>query len=91
MDKYAKLRIFELIGVLPFKFDFNTNEFRKSNYLFAKSCLVWFLMNIIPIKFYLSSFFERENPIQLFIGSIFNFVPDRNTRFFLGLIGKLIN
>lgn len=84
-NQFSKLQLMRSIGFLDAKLNPKTLRFDRSigdtlNCLLKMFCKISFVA-----KFYVSSLFERENTIQLFIGSLFNFLPT-TPRAFLGIV-----
>lgn len=84
-NKFSKLQLMRSIGFLDAKLNPKTLRFDRSigdtlNCLLKMFCKISFVA-----KFYVSSLFEREDTIQLFIGSLFNFLPT-TPRAFLGIV-----
>ena len=70
MNKHESLKVFEALGYLQLKFD--GKEFKKSNLLYIKSLFILFATLIVPAKFCVSFYYEREDVRQLYIGNLFN-------------------
>lgn len=75
----------ELVGLLNSRFDYASLEFKKSIGLRLKSYVKLFLYATLGVKFILSMFFPRESIIQLFIGSLYNFL-DPKPKFFIAMV-----
>ena len=86
MEKFDKLKIFETLGFMQQKFD--GSKFKKSTSLYVKSFFILFFTILVPFKFFISIFFEREDIRQFYIGSFYNFLP-LISRWFMAIVGML--
>lgn len=70
MKKFNKLKLLEFVGFLSGRLNRETLQFEKSYYLTFKVYLILLVNASLPLKLYVSTFFERENSIQLWIGKL---------------------
>ena len=66
----TKVRFLESIGLFTRRFNHETLQFEQSWYLRLKSKLILFVELLIALKIGASPLFEREDPVQLFIGNV---------------------
>lgn len=85
MKKFDKIQFFEFIGLLDKRLDKESLQFKSSLYLRLKSYLILFYQLSFILKFFVSTFFEREDIIQLWIGSPWNYL-DPVPKFVMGLV-----
>lgn len=85
-EKFSKRRLFQMIGLLDRKFNHKTLQLERSLslrlwcYLDLISKLIW------PLKFFVCCFFPKHSVIQLYVGSVFNYLPEA-PQFYLGIAG----
>ena len=91
MKKFSKIKFLSQIGFVNVNFDGSNFESPRSSVSvirsYAKALLKWVLVVTVPLKLFLSIFYERNDLRQLYIGSHLNFL-DQKPRFFAGLAGK---
>ena len=74
MRPFSKIKFLSDFGLLACKVNYATQRFEKCFSKRLKASLILFLIASCPFKFYLSKFFEREDPAQLIIGSVVFFL-----------------
>lgn len=67
---FSKLNLLASCGLLDRKFNFETLQFESSLRHLLWSYLVLIVQETYILSLYWSTFFEREDPIQLLIGSL---------------------
>lgn len=72
MKKFSKIKGLQMIGILTKEFD--GTRFHKSILIRTKTFLYYINICIVQGKEFLSLFFDQNDPIQLFIGSYFNYL-----------------
>lgn len=91
MKRFSKIKFLNRIGFVNVKFDGVRFESSRSACTiissYAKGLLMWVLVVTVPLKLFLSIFYESDDLRQLYIGSHLYFLDD-NPRFFAGLAGK---
>lgn len=71
MDKFNKVKFLQAQGLMQQSYDYEKLEFQPSLYLKLNSYLTLFIKTTFPLKIFLSTFWERQSIVQLFIGSIY--------------------
>lgn len=88
-EKFSKASLFQMIGLLDRTFNYETLKFERS-----LSLRLWCYFSLISkvifgVKLFISYYFPKTDPIQLVIGSFFNYLPS-DIKYFLGLVGIII-
>lgn len=85
MKKFNKITFLQSVGYLNANLDQETLRF-KSSWKLRLKCHLIFLINVSAVlKMCIFALFEREDPRQLYIGSIFN-VLTGTARLFIALV-----
>lgn len=87
--EFSKLDFLVSCGLLDRKFNFQTLQFESSLRRRLRSVLVLAVQESFLVSFYLSPFFEREDPIQLAIGNPYNYL-DSGPKRFVGVMGLIV-
>lgn len=74
-NEFSKLQLMQSVGFLSSKLNPETLRFDRSLRGTLNCLLKIFFKTSVVLKFYLSTLFEREDTIQLYIGSLFNYLP----------------
>lgn len=74
-EKFSKLTFLQYQGLLSKKFNYETMEFESSLLLRFVFCLTVISKALFGFKPLISWFFPQRDPIQLCIGSIYNYLP----------------
>lgn len=77
MKKFNKIKFFESVGLLDQRLNQETLKFESSLYLRLKSYLILFYQLSFTLKFIVSPFFEKQDIVQLWIGSPFNYLDGK--------------
>lgn len=85
MKKFSKVRFLQSVGFLNAKLDYQTLRFERSRYLRFKCHLTFLITLSAIVRMCISPLFEREDPRQLHIGSIYNMLTGA-ARNFVGWI-----
>lgn len=85
-EKFSKTRLFQILGLLDRKFNYKTLEFERSLPLRLWCVISLISKPLFTFKPFLAYFFPKTHWIQLYIGSIFNYVPSE-PEYFLGIAG----
>ena len=85
MKKFSKVRLLQSIGFLDRKLNSETLRLERSLPLALYCYLCLALKLTHSTRLTLSVFWRREEPAQLFIGSIFNYLEDE-PRFWMALV-----
>lgn len=83
-EKFSKVRLLQLQGLLTKKFNYQTNEFEDSSLLNVVFYLTLVSKALFGFKPLVSCFFPQTAIQQLYIGSIYNYLPDL-PKFILGI------
>ena len=78
MKKFNKIKFLESVGLLDQRFNFERLKFESSLYLRLKSYLILVYQLSFILKFFVSTFFEKEDIVQLWIGSPFNYLDGKS-------------
>src|SRR4051812_32109109 len=84
--QFNKVRLLQILGLLSRKFNYETLEFEPSWSLRLLSLISPISTSLFAFKFFISTFFSRNDIRQLYIGSIFNFLPDQQSRLVWGVV-----
>lgn len=68
MKQFSKLKFLGLLGLVDRRFNFETGRFEKSASALFNCYLALFLRITFALRLCFSSFYDREDPIQLIIG-----------------------
>lgn len=82
-NKFSKVKLLQVLGILNRKFNYQTLEFERSwslDLIFAISLLSKFFY---ALKLFVSCFFPRNATSQLYFGNPFNHLSDK-PKFFMG-------
>lgn len=85
MKKFNKIRFLEFIGLLDKRLNYKSLRFESSAYLRFKSYLILFYQLSFILKFFVSTFFKKDDIVQLAIGSPFNYLEEV-PKFVMGLV-----
>ena len=93
VERFNKLRIFQMLGLLGRKFNYETLEFERS-----RTLQLWCLISLISKPLFafaplISGYFPKTHCAQLIIGSIYNYLPSQQNYFIRitgGVAGKVI-
>lgn len=91
MAQFSKVKLFNLVGLLSERYNFESNQF-ESHFVLRLNTLLTLLSKLwFTMKFFLSSKFAQSSIVQLYIGSLFNYLSDDQKYFmgFIGLVSKL--
>lgn len=69
--KFNKVWFLTIFGFINARFNPNTLRFEKSAMLRLNACFIALIKASFCFKFTLSNQFEREDPIQLWVGCVF--------------------
>lgn len=92
--KFSKIQIYKYIGFVQGDYDDSLHRIRRKPINYFKSLAIYLLTISGGSKITVSSLFiDKEAPIQFFIGSWFNYLPQvsnvyQSARFYIGLSGK---
>lgn len=84
--KFSKLRLFQVLGLLSRTFNWESLKFERSPALLLWCYLSWISKLLFGYNIFLSTFFTRTDPAQLFVGSVFNYLPEQ-PKYILGITG----
>ena len=87
--EFSKLRLFQMIGLLDRKFNYETLQFERSPALRLWCYLSLILKSLFGLKFFISYYFPANNRFQLVVGSVFNDVP-RHAKYYFGIVGIVL-
>lgn len=82
--QFNKVKLLQILGLLSRKFNYKTLEFERSWSLRLLFYLSLIAKPLLVFDFFISYFFPRTSVVQLYIGSIFNYLPD-HPKFFIGI------
>ena len=85
MDKFSKLKVLRRLCLFTKEFD--GEKLNSSSFLVRKSIIVLIFVMIVPLKIYISIFFDKNDKIQFIFGNEFNYL-DSAPRMFAGYLGK---
>lgn len=86
MAEFTKVRLFYFVGLLRAKYNFKSNTFESSIFLYLNSWLALLAKLWFTLKFFVSSKFVKHSIVQLYIGSLFNYLS-YDQKYFMGFIG----
>lgn len=69
MKRFSKLNFLAWLGLFDRRFNYETGRFEKSASALFKCYLALFLRMAFALRLCFSSFFDRQDPIQLIIGA----------------------
>lgn len=72
MKEFSKLSMLKKFGII--NKDLDGDIFRTSWSIQLKTFLYYLNYSVVSLKFVMASFFDRNNKIQLFFGSYFNYL-----------------
>ena len=84
LKRFNKVQLFQTIGLISRKFNYQTLEFEKSWLLRLVFYLSLISKPLCITRPLISYYFPRNDRIQLVIGSVFNYI-DGDARYFLGI------
>ena len=70
MAEFSKIRFFSNLGLLAYRFNYELQRFESSLLQRFKATLILLLMTSFSFKYYLSTLFDRQDPVQLAIGNV---------------------
>lgn len=70
--KFSKLKFLQSVGLLDAKFNYDRLCFERCRFMRLKSKLILFANLTKLLELFISPLFEREDLIQLYIGSVYN-------------------
>lgn len=70
VKQFTKIGFLDSVGFLRSRLDSETGEFERSIYVNLKSNLIMLLKVIILLKVHISTWFKREDIVQLWIGNL---------------------
>ena len=70
MKRFSKIQFLDSVGFLRSRFNDEVGEFERSAYVNFKSNLIMLLKVILLLKIYISTWFKREDLVQLWIGNL---------------------
>ena len=68
MKKFNKIKFLETVGLLDKRFNYKSLKFESSPYLRFKSYVILLYQMSFILKFFVSTFFQKEDIAQLWIG-----------------------
>lgn len=77
MKKFNKIQFLESVGLLNKRFNFKRLKFECSPYLLLRSYLILLYQLSFILKFFVSTFFKKEDIVQLWIGSPLNYLDGK--------------
>lgn len=87
--KFSKIKFLEFVGFLTGRLNQETLRFEKSIYLAFKAYLKLIVLVTLVLKIHISTYFPQTDTIQLYIGNVWNALP-QEPRYFIGLAGVSI-
>lgn len=69
---FNKVAFLQSIGLLEAKFNNQALCFERSWRLILRSKLIFLINLTMTLKMFISTMFEREDPLQIYFGSVFN-------------------
>ena len=89
MKKFSKLKFLQSVGLLDAKFNYEKLCFERSRLICFKSKLIFFANLTKLLELFVSPMFEREDLVQLYIGSFYNSYTG-TARFFMGWVVSIL-
>lgn len=83
MERHSKLKVLEIIGFIHQKFD--GQKFERSYPLIFRSIIVYLLIVTTLVKYPLCLLFDKNDVVQLFIGSFWNYL-NQESRLWMGIV-----
>lgn len=74
MKRFNKLRVLKWLGLLNCRFNYETLQFEESLKYRVAATLQVLCLTTFGLKLYVSKFWPNEALIQLYLGSIYNYL-----------------